>query len=265
MFNTALFRCLIGLVLLTTTAITCAETRSYDIEVVIFENIDVPHAANTLWDHQTYIPLLKDANTPKSGRGVQPLTSKSRRLANAAAAIKKSSRYKLLTHQVWRQATQSKKKAIPVRIQQGEPVPVFVETGGSTNDNAPSSGVDLLTVDNQVVEVVEAGVVKARGLQNQRPPDRFIRPVENFQPAFVTPDGNLTGSYTQTLAYPLDGTITVAVSRYLHVYTDLALTKTLAPADMQSFIVKSHRRMRSRELHYIDHPKVGMLILITPS
>ena len=59
----------------------------------------------------------------------------------------------------------------------------------------------------------------------------------------------------------------MALSRFLHVYTDLALTKTGLSNfgyNLQSFIVKSHRRMRSRTLHYIDHPKLGMLMLITP-
>jgi hypothetical protein len=30
------------------------------------------------------------------------------------------------------------------------------------------------------------------------------------------------------------------------------------------FHMKNHRRMRSKELHYIDHPLVGMLIQINP-
>ncbi|MDH3450858.1 MAG: peptidoglycan binding protein CsiV, partial [Gammaproteobacteria bacterium] len=33
---------------------------------------------------------------------------------------------------------------------------------------------------------------------------------------------------------------------------------------MQSYPVRYHRRMRSSELHYIDHPLVGILILVTP-
>ena len=34
---------------------------------------------------------------------------------------------------------------------------------------------------------------------------------------------------------------------------------------MQTFAIDNHRRMRSKELHYIDHPLVGMLIQINPS
>ena len=31
-----------------------------------------------------------------------------------------------------------------------------------------------------------------------------------------------------------------------------------------SYTLQSHRRMRSKELHYIDHPLVGILIQINP-
>ena len=94
-----------------------------------------------------------------------------------------------------------------------------------------------------------------------------IESIDNFQPVFAHPPYEDFGAYTQTRVYPLDGTITVALSRFLHIYTDLALTKTglsNSGYNLQSFILKSHRRMRSRVLHYIDHPKIGMLVLITP-
>ncbi len=79
----------------------------------------------------------------------------------------------------------------------------------------------------------------------------------------------------------LEGTIRVSVNRYLHVEFDLLRRrKQSAPYSSyeQSFgdslIPKSQayslyrmqdmRRMRSGELHYIDHPLMGVLIKITP-
>jgi hypothetical protein len=67
----------------------------------------------------------------------------------------------------------------------------------------------------------------------------------------------------------VEGTVKVSVSRYLHVDLDLLLRGAPAgtgrlPGGFQTFRFNEHRRMRSRELHYIDHPLMGMLILITP-
>ncbi|MEJ1410815.1 MAG: CsiV family protein [Candidatus Sedimenticola sp. (ex Thyasira tokunagai)] len=73
----------------------------------------------------------------------------------------------------------------------------------------------------------------------------------------------------------LEGVIQVSVQRYLHLNFDLThreardISNTV---DAGSFALQSmyrdyritnHRKMRSGELHFIDHPKVGMLILVS--
>jgi hypothetical protein len=75
----------------------------------------------------------------------------------------------------------------------------------------------------------------------------------------------------------LDGTIKVVLKRYLHVYADLAYRQLLdypqydeelnlvgQTSRVATITMKQHRRMRSRELHYLDHPLIGILVLITP-
>ena len=54
----------------------------------------------------------------------------------------------------------------------------------------------------------------------------------------------------------LDGTIKVSVERYLHINLDLILNGRYRFTD--------HRRMRSGETHYIDHPMLGALVLVSP-
>jgi len=75
----------------------------------------------------------------------------------------------------------------------------------------------------------------------------------------------------------LTGTVKISVQRYLHVNLDLLLgdpntlpmdtlqanndpTYTAQPTQYR-FI--AHRKMRSDELHYIDHPKLGVIIKAT--
>ena len=89
----------------------------------------------------------------------------------------------------------------------------------------------------------------------------------------------------------MEGTLKLVLSRYLHINTDLIyrepLSDTAASAGMpgregaesglfslsgdqpskpqyQVYHLLQSRRMRSSELHYLDHPRFGMAILVTP-
>lgn len=90
----------------------------------------------------------------------------------------------------------------------------------------------------------------------------------------------------------LEGTVRVVLSRYLHLETDLWLgefTQTEAPAatGLESVVIledgtrvvepapvwfeptrlirmQESRRMRSKELHYLDHPSLGVISKIIP-
>ena len=68
----------------------------------------------------------------------------------------------------------------------------------------------------------------------------------------------------------VDGTVKVSLARYLHVDLDLVYSRpgngeNAAPNAVPArFRLVSERRMRSGELHYIDHPLFGVLVLIEP-
>ena len=64
----------------------------------------------------------------------------------------------------------------------------------------------------------------------------------------------------------LEGTLRVGVKRYLHLEADLLLRKwplngatDTAGGDFRSYRMRANRRMRSGELHYLDHPLLGIL------
>jgi hypothetical protein len=75
--------------------------------------------------------------------------------------------------------------------------------------------------------------------------------------ARFTPVESLIGSSTSGLT----GRIALARGRYLHLTLDLSLSAE----DGQRYQLQQTRRMRSNERHYIDHPKFGVVALITPS
>ncbi len=72
-------------------------------------------------------------------------------------------------------------------------------------------------------------------------------------------------------AVDVEGSVKVAVERYLHLYLDLklidpslAVEAGYSGYELPEFRLHQHRRMRSGELHYFDHPKFGVLAVITP-
>ncbi|MDH5613055.1 MAG: peptidoglycan binding protein CsiV [Gammaproteobacteria bacterium] len=72
----------------------------------------------------------------------------------------------------------------------------------------------------------------------------------------------------------VEGTLKLILGRYLHIHTDLLYRRlntaykpdspVLNGRIFSEYKIKSQRRMRSNELHYIDHPLLGILILVSP-
>lgn len=88
---------------------------------------------------------------------------------------------------------------------------------------------------------------------------------------YLGPDRTRNSS---ALPPPFEGLIKISVSRYLHVELDILLrrannslpsgtTGALPSPTRGSIRFHANRRMRSGELHYIDHPKMGALIMIS--
>ncbi len=81
----------------------------------------------------------------------------------------------------------------------------------------------------------------------------------------------LPASGTETTAPYIDGTVRVSLGRYLHLDLDLQLhtesrQEEFMPESGGSLQLRltEQRRMRSKELHYFDHPRMGVIALITP-
>ena len=68
----------------------------------------------------------------------------------------------------------------------------------------------------------------------------------------------------------VQGTVKVSLARYLRVELDLLYVRAASGEVVETetvptrFRLVSERRMRSRELHYIDHPIFGVLVWIEP-
>ncbi len=229
---------------------------AYNIEMIIFKyneptnfsaeswpadwvlpNIGTSHEVFTIPSTKDMLPVATDSNSnflngsakslPRKA-GFRRLSASSLQLKSEADKLRKSPRYTVLKHFAWRQPGLSAKQAIPLRIRAGQ--------------------------------------------------------------AYRTENVNEASG----LSYEVDGTIKVVLGRYLHVYTDLLFSRPIiqvakskiaadqedgapekiiyenilsttdqANARLYGFSVKQHRRMRSKKLHHVDHPLMGMLIYAT--
>lgn len=72
----------------------------------------------------------------------------------------------------------------------------------------------------------------------------------------------------------IHGSIKIVLERYLHIYTDMTYQqprKDAAPVwqgqasqQFKEFPINFHRRMRSKELYYPDHPMIDILVKALP-
>jgi len=99
---------------------------------------------------------------------------------------------------------------------------------------------------------------------------RRYQPVAHFgwtQPGYARNDARFTSvesllnASSGASSSGLTGRIALARGRYLHLTLDLSLDGE----DGQRYQLQQTRRMRSNERHYLDHPKFGVVALITPS
>lgn len=189
------------------------QARDYQIEVVLFEHVN----GRDLTAGGLFYPRVGRSVRLGTEQAIaadfRPL-EQNLSLADDAADIAASRRYRLIRHLAWRQPGLPRDDAIAVRISLGNTIPVYLS------------------------EQIEAE--------------------QTFIPAsaFATPERT-----RQINTSTLNGSILVHLGRFLHMETRLVFTDENTG---QSFRLAQSRKMRSRELHYIDNPRFGLLTRILP-
>lgn len=89
-------------------------------------------------------------------------------------------------------------------------------------------------------------------------PDQFTQ-YDRFVPASTGPSFSEGSREISTTT--VSGILEVRLGRFLHLDARLVYTD---PDSGRSYRLDHNRKMRSRELHYIDNPKFGMLVRIIP-
>jgi hypothetical protein len=150
--------------------------------------------------------------------------------------------------------------------------PAWGETGVQEPDDVSEPEVTWLSEPYRLAAHYEA----LRRSAQYRPLAHFAwrQPVVNRDQAVAV---QLPATGARASGAYVDGSAQVAVERYLHLYLDLRLHGSVPaptalyqpgvepePQAAPEFRLTEKRRMRSRELHYFDNPRFGVLALITP-
>ena len=215
------------------------EIRYYDVEVVLFENLDNASRQGENWPNSVELELPEthiEIGQPYPGpipKEYDPkltfkaLSQKDYQLQEQAKKIDESESRRVLLHTGWRQPGMAREEALTVYFKR---------------QIAGSSPVSPVTTEAPV-------------------------------------DPMATSRWAQAQAGELEGMIKVILSRYLHVDSDIVFRPHVAEEPQSFFAMEvmentvqpvvyrmqqTRRRMRSRELHYLDNPVLGMLVLISP-
>jgi hypothetical protein len=228
-----------------TSAVQAEEVRYYDIEVIIFESLDPSARQSENWKtdiNRQIPPVVAELDQPYPGPippeydpslTFKTLPQSQFQLQPEEKLLTNTHQYRILLHTAWIQPGMDPNAALPVHINRTFlTVTPVTHSLVPANPDMPASNVPLPTVATQTRSV-------------------------------------------------LDGYIKIILTRYLHADVDLVYTTGL-PATPQApdinpaadatvtmappviYRLTESRRMRSKELHYLDHPVLGVLLLITP-
>lgn len=224
-------------------AIYQEEVKYYDIEILLFENLKQNPNNTETWPTSMEFEFPENSvfiGSPYPGPipanynprfTFKPIKASTYQLQDEAKALTEHEDYRILYHRSWRQPGMKRDDAVSVRIEREIPRLAYL----------PQAEEQL---DNETVEY--------NNIINQRLPQTNI----------------------------LKGLVKISLSRYLHIQTDIQYTRhivlentdnalgksepLLVEIKPQVYQLKQTRKMRSKELHYLDNPRLGLLVYITP-
>ena len=92
-------------------------------------------------------------------------------------------------------------------------------------------------------------------------------PKETTETSLQDPTQDSQQNLQATESY-ITGNVKLIMSRYLHFNINLKYfkpqTDNFGNRELVSYPIVNERRMKSREIHYVDHPMIGVIVLATP-
>ncbi len=270
--------------------------RWYEVEIIVFENLNVDADDSEYWpadtgqpdmtgaiellidqpeektDHLKHVADKSPAAAPGKGAVTElPIPYKllpadQYQLRNAYTRLARADNYLPLIHVAWRQIIPPRNTPDKIHLHSDLPLPF---------EKNIEADIPLQEIDTTLKSEHFAGYYRD-GLTF----GHTVKPLAD----------------EEAIPKTMDGIVSIGLARYLHVVADLLLYKPLPEEDLMSedilsqppemlffpagmealalperskngpvefFRIQGNLRMRSGEVHYLDHPRGGMLILFT--
>ncbi|MFB1000900.1 MAG: CsiV family protein, partial [Colwellia sp.] len=230
------------------------------------------------------------------------LSEASLQLKGIVKQLGRSKNFRPLLHFGWRQKTKTKELAIPLKLFAGENFGYNYEQELKKFQQQllqAKAQKDFLNKalysDTTVVEELSEEILKQQALAERL--QELIVKLPNLptKTSHLLNEVNKDIAITNTMLnstnmleapikppqdWTLDGFLKVEVDFYLHITADfnvmnmslaqratqqlLPVSNDQEPAQLKTINFKQDRRVRSKEIHYFDHPYMGMIIRILP-
>ena len=283
------------LILATQSVYADTDIQWYEVELIFFRQL-----SSTAIDNETWQPQLLQPDTGEcvdiqlqdpEDQYLQPFTAipkQELRLNNEAAAIARSKGQRVLAHIGWRQPGYDQNNAIPVRINAGPLLlarPLVQEElnldGSEALNTGESAKPSLYPEASNTTPTEEEQSHTPAKQQATSAQQATVTPLSNDQQVVEIEirEAEEQAQAQAVATSKLHGCVKIFRERYLHIITDLIYyhednediyaenDETYAfgkQVNVTAIPVKSRRRMRSKELHYLDNPGAGVVVLVTP-
>ncbi|MFD2179698.1 peptidoglycan binding protein CsiV [Veronia pacifica] len=238
--------------------------RQFDVEVIVFKRNQNPDMVKESWPEQT--PAINfSGSVPASNSAsmlihdLQVLPKNKWRLNGVYKKLANHAGFQPLIHVAWRQGDAGRAKMPPIRLTAGrnydseyyaDGTPIaaggaFTQVSDGT-DSEPSRG-PLFTLDGTIRVYVQHYLFIETDLRLREPGERKQLSAVNEILQSEAPEGTtvITGVEDESTQGLTQLEKTYSVDKFLRSF---------------SFIQK--RRMRSGEIHYLDHPLMGLIIQV---
>ena len=249
----------------------------YQVELIVFShpagndaeqwdatpNLAYPSASRLLADEVSTPVVISQPEQAAPTAPLQPaaftiLPSSQQALRNKAAAIQRSSRYQILFHEAWNQQMTDQANALPIVLDRSGDGGAWPELQGT---------IKLYVARYLYLETNLWLNTRGEYLQGSwRMPAPPLGPSSLI---FEAPEPELELELEQPQRETITADPAIDLESQRVPSTLITITKraeTLEPIYPFRHAVRLHqtRRMRSGEVHYIDHPMLGVIVKITP-
>ncbi|MCK4950355.1 MAG: hypothetical protein KAS48_00950 [Gammaproteobacteria bacterium] len=259
----------------------------YQIELIVFEYTNTKNVGTEIWQQQPGNPKqdlsleLMDSKTMLE-KSVIPdpyllLDPEELQLTREYNLLRSSPQRNPVLHVAWRQPANSKNESIPIRIHGGKLYSIQPESGETSTPDASEGFGNFLgnilgneNIGNQVdepgdnsskatedlLEQIEGTIKISRARYLHVWTDLIYR-IPSADIENISYNTNSQDTYLQEMD-TMNSYASNADFDTINTNQD-AYSQPLA-----NFRLQDHRRMRSKELHYIDHPLFGVIVIAMP-